>query len=150
MQPFFVKARQRGVAKVAIERRGQRGHLTTGNARQPARLLRRARAQQKCLTRQIQRRSQGQGAELAADLFGHNAQLQRAQANATASLGQHQRGHAQPGQPLPGSIGMRATVVDDGARFGYGRLLDEELAYLVTQHVLVVGKIKVHGVVPRC
>ena len=100
-----IEAGQRGRIDHAVQRRRQRTRCTSGHSRQPALLLSRARPQQHGLGGQVKRRSQGHRAELAANFLGHHTQVHGAQANATAILGQHQRGHAQVGQAAPHRVG---------------------------------------------
>jgi len=61
-----------------------------------------------------------------------------AEAGTAAVLGQHQRRGAQPGQAAPHRLAVREALFEHLTRHLQRRLLDEELAHLVAQHVLLV------------
>ena len=129
---------QVGQVRDILKRGGQSGHCAFGHARQPALLLRFRSPEQHRLRSQIKRRGQRQRTQLTAHFFGHHTQLHGPQTNAAARLGQHQGGDTQTAQPLPSGFGMGSAFVDDTACHRNGGFFDQELANLVTQHVLVV------------
>ncbi|MOA09890.1 hypothetical protein D3C78_1297510 [compost metagenome] len=74
-------------------------------------------AQQQCLGGQVKSGGERHRAQLAADLLGHHAQFQGAEADAAGVLRQHQGGDAHVHQPLPDRAAVAVSLFQDPAGF---------------------------------
>ena len=115
---------------------------------QELRLLVFAAGREQRFREQIHRRGERHGRQHPAQFLGHDAKLQIAEAEPAVILGD---GGAQPahfGHALPQRAVMAVLAFEHAADHLVGAFLGEELAGLVAEHLLIVGKVEIHGFRP--
>jgi hypothetical protein len=122
--------------------------LAFGDLRQQPRLLFFRAGRQQRFREQINRRGERHGCQHTAQFLGHDAQLQIAEAQAAVILGDRSPQPAHFGDALPQRAVMAVLAFEHAADHLVGAFLGQELAGLVAEHFLVVGKVEIHGFRP--